>query len=55
MDKAVQQIVQRCIPCIATGYDGHPQPLQMVDLPPRPWHTVNIEFCGPFPSQDYLW
>ena len=26
----------------------------MTTLPPRPWHTVNIDFCGPFPGSAYL-
>ena len=54
IDKTVEEMVQRCIPCQATGRESSPQPLQMVKLPPSPWHTVNIDFCGPFPSQDYF-
>jgi len=23
-------------------------------LPPKPWHTVNVDFCGPFPSGECL-
>ena len=27
----------------------------MTELPPHSWHTVNIDFCGPFgPTADYL-
>ena len=22
-------------------------------LPPKPWHTVHIDFCGPFPTGEY--
>ena len=54
IDKTVEEMVQRCIPCQATGQENTPQSLQMVKLHPSPWHTVNIDFCGPFSSQDYL-
>ena len=26
----------------------------MTPFPPWPWHTVNIDFCGPFPGGAYL-
>ena len=26
----------------------------MSPLPPEPWHTVHIDFCGPFPTGEYL-
>ena len=26
----------------------------MSALPPAPWHTVHIDFCGPFPTGEYL-
>ena len=26
----------------------------MTDLTPEVWHTVNIDFCGPFPEGEYL-
>ena len=31
-----------------------PEPLRMTTLPPRPWHMVKIDFCGPFPGGAYL-
>ena len=26
----------------------------MTPLPPAPWHTLHIDFCGPFPTREYL-
>ena len=26
----------------------------MFPLPPEPWHTVHMDFCGPFPTGEYL-
>ena len=36
------------------GPENHPQPLQMSSLPPEPWHTVHMDYCGPFPMGEYL-
>ena len=30
------------------------EPLQMTNLPNGPWQNVSVDFCGPFPSGDYL-
>ncbi len=53
IDQMAQEIIERCIPCQATGPDVRPEPLAMSDLPPAPWHTVHIDFCGPFPTGEY--
>eukprot|EP00794_Sanderia_malayensis_P003941 gene3941-4486_t len=53
IDQMVQEIIERCIPCQATGPDVRPEPLSMSELPPSPWHTVHIDFCGPFPTGEY--
>ncbi|XP_065054716.1 uncharacterized protein K02A2.6-like [Rhopilema esculentum] len=26
----------------------------MNELPPKPWHNVHIDFCGPFPTGEYI-
>ena len=43
-----------CLACQAKGLDPHPDPLQMSPLPPDAWHTVHIDFGGPFPTGEYL-
>ena len=43
-----------CLACQANGPETRPDPLQMSPLPPEPWHTVHIDFCGPFPTGEYL-
>ena len=47
-------MIDKCIACQANGPSNHLDPLQMSPLPPDPWHTVHMDFCGPFPSGDYL-
>ena len=54
IDRMVMKMINDCIPCQANGPENHPEPLQMSSLPPSPWHTVHIDFCGPFPTGEYL-
>ena len=54
IDKMAKNLIQNCVACQANSLPDHPQPLQMTPLPPKPWHTVNVDFCGPFPTGEYL-
>ena len=54
IDKFVKRTIETCIACQANGPDNRPDPLQMSPLPPTPWHTLHIDFCGPFPTGEYL-
>ena len=54
IEEKVKVAIQNCIACQANGPGNHPQPLKMSPLPPKPWHTVNVDFCGPFPTGEYL-
>ena len=54
IDALAKQILDNCNSCQANGPSNPPEPLRMTNLPPQPWHTVNIDFCGPFPSGEYL-
>ena len=54
IDEEVKRIIDSCIPCQANGPENRPDPLQMSPLPPEPWHTVHMDFCGPFPTGEYL-
>ena len=54
IDSMVKQKVEQCLACQANGPESHPDPLQMSPLPPKPWHTLNMDFCGPLPTGEYL-
>ena len=54
IDKEIKQVIDYCIPCQANTSSLCPSPLQMSELPPEPWHTVHVDFCGPFPIGEYL-
>lgn len=54
IDHEVESLLASCLACQASGPESRPDPLQMSPLPPEPWHTVHIDFCGPFPTGEYL-
>jgi len=54
IDHEVECLLSSCLACQANGPNPKPDPLKMSSLPPEPWHTVHIDFCGPFPSGEYL-
>lgn len=54
IDAKVANLVANCIPCQATTPERKAEPLQMSALPDRPWADVCMDFCGPYPSGDYL-
>lgn len=56
IDNAVQSMIDKCIAYQANVPSNHPNPLHMSPpvVPPDPWHTVHMDFCGPFPSEEYL-
>ena len=54
IDECVKQAISKCMACQANGPENRPDPLQMSPLPPEPWHTVHVDFCGPFPTGGYL-
>ena len=53
IDREVEVLLSSCLACQANGPNTKPDPLTMSSLPPEPWHTVHIDFCGPFPSGEY--
>ncbi|CAB4039796.1 PREDICTED: uncharacterized protein K02A2.6-like [Paramuricea clavata] len=54
IDKLAKHTVDTCLLCQANGPNSPQEPLRMTTLPPQPWHTVNIDFCGPFLGGSYL-
>ena len=54
IDKLVEECVANCIPCQASTHVKTREPLRMTNLPKGPWQNISVDFCGPFPSGDYL-
>ena len=53
IDQLAKRTIETCLACQANSTDNRPDPLQMSPLPPAPWHTLHIDFCGPFPTGEY--
>ena len=54
IEDKVKNTIEVCIACQANSPFSPPVPLQMTTLPPKPWYTVNVDFCGPFSTGEYL-
>ena len=54
IDQEVEKLLKSCLACQANGPNIKRDPLQMSPLPPTPWHTVHIDFCGPFLTGYFL-
>ena len=54
IEAKIKWMMDNCIACQAYVSENHPQPLQISTLPPEPWHTIHVGFCGPFPTGQYL-
>lgn len=48
MNNDIEHYVRHCVPCAVSGKSCRPTapPLQPIDFPPRPWHTVAIDIFG---------
>ena len=51
MDLEAERYVCECLGCQIVA---PPEPLRMTDPPRQVWHTTHVDYCGPFPSGEYL-
>ena len=54
IDQQVEAAIKACATCQATEPVQQKAPLQMSPLPAGPWKELSADFCGPFPSGEYL-
>jgi Integrase zinc binding domain len=55
IDSTVETIISRCIACQANTIPAHEdQPTQSTPLPKAKWLDLSADFCGPFPTGEYL-
>ena len=48
-----EDLVRSCLPCQAATQQKPKEPLQMTELPERPWQKISLDFSGPYPSGEY--
>ena len=53
MNQRIDIIISTCFNCQVATDTHHREPAKMTELPEGPWHTVEIDFCGPFPNGEY--
>ena len=54
MDLEAERYVRECLGCQIVGPKPPPEPLRMTDPPRQVWHTIHVDYCGPFPSGEYF-
>ena len=54
IDIQAERYVRECLGCQIVGSTPPPEPLGMTDSPKQVWHPVHVDYCGLFPSGEYL-
>ena len=54
IDSQAAYLINECLPCQANTPKQMVEPLRMSNLPSSPWRGVSIDFCGPYPTGEYL-
>ena len=54
MNIQIENLVSRCFECQITTKQSHTEPAKMTTLPERPWQSIEVDFCGPYPSGEYV-
>ena len=53
MNYRIDTVVSTCFDCQIATNTQHTEPAKMTNLSEIPWQTIEIYFCGPFPSKEY--
>ena len=54
IDAKAKLMIEECLPCQTATPTTHHEPLQMTTLPSGPWQKLAADFCGPFPTGEYI-
>ena len=54
MDTEAETLIKECIPCQSTMPPSPPEPLHPSTMLSKPWHSIHIDLCGPFPTGESL-
>ena len=53
MNLQIEETTKKCFECQISTNTHHVEPAKMTTLPARPWTTIEVDFCGPFPDGKY--
>ena len=54
MSQDIERMIKSCIPCLSMGTTTK-EPMGFIDFPMSgPWEQVHVDFCGPYPSGEYV-
>jgi len=54
IDRMVEEMVRKCIPCLAVNQENSPPPIKPHELPRGPWQFLEMDLQGPYPTGEYL-
>ena len=54
MDTEAETLIKACIPCQSTMPPLPPEPLHPSTMPSKPWQSIHVDLCGPFPTGESL-
>jgi hypothetical protein len=54
IDAEAETLIKTCLPCQSTMLPTLPEPLRPSTMPSKPWQSIHIDLCGPFPSGESL-
>ena len=54
IDREAEKLVRSCHACQLNSFTSQDVPTTRSELPAKPWQTLAMGMCGPFPSGDHL-
>ena len=54
IDERIKEMVDNCIPCLATSNSVKSEPIKLTEMPKKPWEKIHVDFKGPLPGGKYL-
>ena len=54
MDKAIEDYVESCLPCLASTPSNAVEPIKISEMPDRPWQKLAMDFKGPIGKSYYF-
>ena len=53
MNRMIDNITMSCFDCQVATKTPHSEPIKPTEIPETAWHTVSVDFGGPFPDGHY--